>query len=167
MKKKCISCNFEIEEDVKFCPNCGSLMESISEKEKPVRLNRKIVLTSIVGLLVACILGVTIFKVIDSRKVVSLLYVKDGELRYGTGKEDDSYELLDEFATDGSAFEDFNESYFLSDYIKLSSDHQFIFYPAGRNLESLTYYWRDLSKLDKEDEITIDNGINSYEYAQI
>lgn len=196
--KRCVKCNAEIEDDAKFCTNCGSVVESTAEKEKTAndsasaiaeqqiqqdlaagaegaqvlnnqqntekkkrRFSPKVAIISAAGLIVVCILVIVIYKVIGSGKVEGILYLKGEDLKYGTGKEEDTYKVTDNY--DGSTIfsRELYSGWDAQDRVKYSEDHRFVYFPIEEDGSSYTYCWRDLDRVDKDDEVEVDEDISS------
>lgn len=178
----CPKCNAVLNENVLFCSNCGSKIDSTSninekgnniksiidlkekssffDKFKLILKNKKfIVIGSIIFVAIAFVIGVSLFfnKIIlqYDRTEPNLTYIKDDEIYFTFISSIEPFELTNTLIDPKNSRRAIDYSYHNS--ILISENNNYIYFPARINNEGVaTYFYKNLSGNNKEEIKTRD-----------
>ncbi|TAH71525.1 MAG: hypothetical protein EWM47_04510, partial [Anaerolineaceae bacterium] len=172
----CTSCGAQAGAELAFCQECGKPLaeNEIATssnfgnelKKKAGKINEIFKKPLFIAIPAAVIVLIIIIAFVMKMKPSSsshLIYAKDKELQFSHLSNQKTFELTDRL-TEGSGYFDADDFMGLSNYIYISDDERYIYYPDRYDGNEVTYYWRDLkadnSKSDSN--VKIDSEIRSY-----
>ncbi len=181
----CSNCKEAMDKLTNFCPKCGTkvdleeadliqeadkdqeiqslvVIEEEKEVEPPIKSSKKPIYVSVGMGIIFLIVAISVISGKSNSKGGSnIIYAKDKELHYTYLSKIEPFEITDRLNQNAS-YLDFDEYDSLSDYILMSDNERYIFYPDRIDDHGVTYYWRDL-KADNSSQdaaVKIDGSIN-------